>query len=371
MNLYVGTRGGIIGAMQHATRRAFLNRTTQTAAAALFGSVAWAAPAASGRIRCGQIGTAHSHASGKMAAMRKFSDLYEVVGVVEANARRRAVAENNAAYRDVPFMTEDQLLNTRGLRMAAVETVTDELAPTGQRCVDAGVHVHLDKPPGRTIAPLRRLLTDAAAKDLTVQLGYMFRYNPAFVFCFNAVREGWVGQVQEVHGVISKKAVGASRPGVAEEPGGTMFELGCHLIDAMASVLGKPRTVTPFTLRTQPDGLADNQLAVFSFERATATIRSSINDPMSNRHFTVVGDGGTVDIRPLEPPAVRLGLENAREGYRRGWQDVPLPKMSGRYDGDMLDLAAVIRGEKAFAFGPEHDLAVHEAVLRASELPLE
>lgn len=35
------------------------------------------------KIRIGQIGIGHNHASEKMAALRRLSDLYEVVGVVE------------------------------------------------------------------------------------------------------------------------------------------------------------------------------------------------------------------------------------------------------------------------------------------------
>lgn len=335
------------------------------AAATPFIHAAWAGPGAS-RIRCGQIGTAHSHAAGKMATLRKYPELFEVVGVVEPDPARRAAAEKQPAYRGVPFITESQLLESAGLRMVVVETEIDELTPTGQRCIDAGMHIHLDKPPGRSMPAYRKLIESAAAKQLTVQLGYMFRYNPAFVFCFDAVRDGWLGEVQEVHGVISKKAVGPGRRGVAPEPGGTMFELGCHLIDAAVKVRGEPREVAAFALRTQADGLADNQLAVLSCERATATIRSSINDPMSNRHFTVVGDAGTAVINPLEPPQLRLGLDRPRGEYRKGWQEVKLPKMAGRYDGDLLDLAAVIRGEKRFEFSPEHDLAVHAAVLRGS-----
>jgi hypothetical protein len=39
-----------------------------------------------------------------------------------------------------------------------------------------------------------------------------------------------------------------------------------------------------------------------------------------------------------------------------------------RYAADFDDLARVIRGEKAFAWTPAHDLAVQETVLRASGL---
>jgi hypothetical protein len=54
--------------------------------------------------------------------------------------------------------------------------------------------------------------------------------------------------------------------------------------------------------------------------------------------------------------------------YKKGWQEVDLPTMSGRYDGDFIDLARIIRGEKEPDFTPAHDLAVHETILRASGL---
>ena len=60
-------------------------------------------------IKCGQIGTRHAHASGKMVTMRKFSKDYQVVGVVEPDAERRKTLEKSAAYQGVTWMSEDQL----------------------------------------------------------------------------------------------------------------------------------------------------------------------------------------------------------------------------------------------------------------------
>ena len=42
--------------------------------------------------------------------------------------------------------------------------------------------------------------------------------------------------------------------------------------------------------------------------------------------------------------------------------------MTGRYDGDLLSLAAAIRGESNYAYSLEHDLVVQECVLQASEM---
>ena len=42
--------------------------------------------------------------------------------------------------------------------------------------------------------------------------------------------------------------------------------------------------------------------------------------------------------------------------------------MPGRYDDQLVELARIIRGEAQSAYPPAHDLAVEEAVLRASGL---
>ncbi len=357
-------------------RRQFLNRVGQVACALPVAS--WLASGsaqaddARSKIKIGQIGTSHAHASGKLEAIRKLSDRYEVVGVVEPDAKRRERLQDQAPYAGLKWVTEEELLATPGLQAVAVETEVRELVPTAQRMVAAGKHVHVDKPAGESLSEFKTLLDTATSRGVTVQMGYMFRYNPAFQLCFQAVRDGWLGNVFEIHGVISKTLGASARKSLAEYRGGSMFELGCHLIDMVTTILGKPEQVTPHLRRTRPeqDDLADNMLAVFDYPKATATIRSSMLevDGGRRRHFTVCGDHGTIEIYPLEPPQLRLTLDAPRGAFKKGTQEVTLPKMTGRYDGEFIDLAAVIRGEKPFGWPPSHDLATHEAILRASGL---
>ena len=109
-----------------------------------------------------------------------------------------------------------------------------------------------------------------------------------------------------------------------------MFELGCHVIDSLVYVLGKPQKVTPFARRThtESDTLADNQLAVFEYPAAVATVRSALIEPSGEqrRQFVVCGEEGVIDIRPLEPPRMSLTLKQARGKYAKGQQIVDLPK---------------------------------------------
>jgi len=325
------------------------------------------------RIKVGQIGTAHAHAAGKMATLRKLSEDYEVVGVVEPNPVRQRELKNHSVYRGLKWTSEEQLLNTPGLQAVAVETDIPELVPTGMRCVSAGMHIHLDKPAGLSLNVFKKLLDEATRRRLTVQMGYMFRHNPAFKFCFQAVQQGWLGDVFEVHGVISKTIDAQKRKQLAVYPG-SMFELGCHLIDAMVKVLGKPDKVTGFTRRTRPqqDNLADNQLAVFEYAESTATIRSALVEVagQQRRQFVVCGNRGTVEIRPLEPPRLLFAPARALKKYKKGYQEVKLPPMPGRYDDQLIELARIIRGQKKSEYPPEHDLTVQEAVLKASGAPL-
>ena len=96
------------------------------------------------RIRIGQIGVGHAHAN-KLSVYRKSPD-YEVFGIVEPNAELRQQAEAQEPFRDLPWMTQEELLNVSGLQAVLVETHVRDLLNVAETCVAAGKHVHVDKP---------------------------------------------------------------------------------------------------------------------------------------------------------------------------------------------------------------------------------
>ena len=324
------------------------------------------------RIRVGQIGTKHGHATGKMEAIRKLGEHFELVGVVEEDQVQRDKLQGSTAYAGCSWMTVDQLLNQPSLQLVFVETEIDQLLNMAEKCLSAGMHIHLDKPAGASLEHFRRVVQIAADNRRILQLGYMFRGNPAFQFLLEAVKQGWLGEIFEIHGVISKNIGSNERAELERYRGGAMFELGCHLIDAVVALLGKPQSVLPINRKTQPelDKLNDNCLAVFQYPKATATIRSSVIEIDGNRRrqFVVCGTMGTIAIEPLEPPQLTLTLDQPRGAFRKGTQVVELPKMTGRYDADLIRLAASIRGESSVEYSLEHDLTVQECVLQASEM---
>src|SRR5262245_38549695 len=313
------------------------------------------------RLKIGQIGVGHAHAT-KLGVYRESPD-YEVVGIVEPNKELRERAKEQPAFRDLPIMTEEQLLNVPGLVAVMVETRVRDLLATAQRCIDAGKHIGLDKPAGESLPQYRRLLETAEKKKLLVQMGYMYRYSPAVVILRQFLKEGWLGDLFEVDTVMSKVSSDADRRGFAEYPGGIMFELGCHVIALVTGVLGKPDRIHDFPRHSakQNDGLLDNMLAVFEYPKVTATVRSSCEevDGFARRHFVVCGTSGTFHIQPLDSPSIRLTLDrdrmNSNSGeYKRGAHDISLPKFT-RYIADAADMARILRREKEHDFADSHN----------------
>jgi predicted dehydrogenase len=319
-----------------------------------------------------QIGTAHPHAD-KIGVYRESPD-WEVVGVVEPDPKRVETARKSKNYADLPFLSLEEGLNLPGLKAVGIETEVRDLLQYAEKAIDAGFHIHLDKPAGESLDHYRRIMGKADKAGLTVQKGYMYRFNPAVQFLRDCLRKGWLGEVFEVHTVMSKVIpTGRARQELDDYPGGVMFELGGHIVDLVIGVLGKPDRVSAFPRRViteAGDTLVDNMLAVFEYPKATATVKSTAVevDGGARRHLVVCGTEGTCHIQPLDRPAIRLALSKDRESHRKGYQDIAFEPPYRRYVGDAADLAAIIRGEKASEWPSAHDLAVQESLLLASGL---
>ena len=358
--------------MKQTTRRCMLQQLASTTLAAtmLSNTTRGDERGRKSPIRIGQIGVGHAHAS-KLSVYRSSPD-YEVVGLVEPNTELLTQAQQQDAYRDLPIMTREQLLNVPGLQAVLVETEVRDLLDNAEVCVKAGKHIHLDKPAGESLSQYARILKLASDQKTMVQMGYMYRYNPAVQLLREFLQRGWLGEIFEVHTVMSKVIDPKSRQKLGEYPGGTMFELGCHIIDLVLGVLGAPEQVTAYPRRViqSDDQLVDNMLAVLEYPKATATVRSSAVEVegFARRHFVVCGTEGTFHIQPLDNPSARVALSTARDDYKRGYQEVTFPRYA-RYVGDAADMAMIIRGEKESDFSYRHDLDVQTTVLKASGLP--
>ena len=322
------------------------------------------------RIKIGQIGLAHAHGEGKMLAVRKFPELFEVVGYCESNDDLVKKSIVKDAYKGLLRMSEKELLDN--VDAVLVECEIDRLTQVAERCIKAGKHIHLDKPTTGSVDKYTEIINTAKANGLIVQLGYMYRYNPAVMKCLDMIKDGKIGAIYSINAEISTHHYDDSKKHIAKHNGGTMFVMGSHLIDLVVYLLGEPDNITTFFKHTGIGGIdfEDNNLAVLEYEKALARIFSSsveVNG-WGRRQFVVCGESGTISILPIENDVSMtfsdLNMTTSHYSDIKEKIEVSDIPKDCRYDRMEHDFAAYINGTLENPFTNEHEMAVHKVITR-------
>ena len=124
----------------------------------------------------------------------------------------------------------------------------------------------IDKPAGESLPQFRRILDAATKKKLLVQMGYMYRYNPGVVLLRDFLKKGWLGEVFEVHAVMSKVVGPAERDSDLRLIAAASCSNWAATSSTWSSASWASRhevTPSPARLRRPTTQLLDNMLAVF------------------------------------------------------------------------------------------------------------
>ena len=331
-----------------------------------------------GRIKIGQIGVCHEHASGKIEALRKLPDLYEIVGIVDdrkSTAAKRA-GDDLRPYKGLTWMTEEELFRVPGLQAVAVEVPNADLVPTAIRCMQHNLSMHMDKPGGEDLALFEELLTGCEQRKLAFQMGYMFRGHPAFQFCKKAIRQQWLGDIFEIQADMSHDYGGASyQEYISHFKGGIMFNLGCHHFDFIVSVLGAPQRITPFLGSTQgaSSNAKNNTMAILEYPHALVSVSAcdiKVNG-IARRSLRINGSKGSIELSPLErldgkPVQLQLILKEGNSQYAAGTHTIDCGIQTDRYTDQFIELAKIIKGEMENPYTCRHDYLTQKVTLAAS-----
>ena len=337
------------------------------------------------RIRLAHIGLGHMHSHQKLDCVMARPEVFEPVCIVapeEEDPTTPCMAEGLQMYPEIPRMHLEQALNA-GIDAALIETDDWLMTKYAQICVDAGLHVHMDKPAGDDVAAFRKLLSTARKKHLTLQMAYMYRYNPAVMKALEWVREGRLGDILQVDAVMSTEHPRWIREWLSRFPGGTMHTFGCHMIDLILLFQGVPDRVVPFLRQTGLDGISvnDHDLAVLEYPRGVSTARVSsfeVNG-FGRRQLVVCGTEGTIEIKPLETnhfedmSPMRLSMKSLTKHaiYADMHECYRASPMLNRHDGLLLDFAAMVRGEKENPYPYEYEALLQNVTLAACGYPID
>lgn len=319
-------------------------------------------------IRIGQIGIGHNHGEGKMLAVRKFPELFDVVGFAEENEEWLKKRGNLKCYEGLKRYSVDELIEKCDALL--IETDVWDLTATAQKCIDSGKHIHIDKPGSGTLEEYKTLLDTAKAKNLIVQVGYMYRYNPAIQKALELIKDGKLGEIYSINAEMSTFHSARYRKWLTNFGGGIMYILGCHLIDLIVYLMGSPEKIHSFLKHTELDGVdvADNNLVVLEYKKALARVFvSSVEvNGYGRRQFVVSGSKGTVNIMPIENPAnmTYSDLDIAKNPYAdlKRTEEITEKPIDCRYDMMVQDFYDYIKGNKLNPYTYEHEYAVQEVL---------
>lgn len=320
------------------------------------------------KIKIGQIGIGHNHGEAKLLAVRKFPELFEVVGYAEENEEWIEKRGGLKGYDGLKRFSVDEIIEKSDAVL--VETDVWNLTKYAKMCVDAGKHIHMDKPASGTLEEYKALLDAAKSKNLIVQLGYMYRYNPAVLKCLEHIKNGDLGEIFSINAEMSTYHSVDYKKWLTNFDGGIMYILGSHLVDLIVYILGEPDRVTSFLKHTRLDDVdfEDNNLAVLEYEKALARIFvSSVEvNGWGRRQLMVSGSRGTVNIVPIENNCTMTYADteistNPYEDMKQnvGINDIP---KDCRYDDMMRDFYAYIQGTKKNPFSYEHEYLVQKVL---------
>lgn len=323
-------------------------------------------------------GRTHEHADGKINTLRKLTDDFEVVAIVDDRPRGSLRFDNpQAVFDDTGFkvISETEAASVTDIDVAFIETTNCDLMDVARGFAERGIPMHCDKPCGEAMEPYRTLVATCRTKNIPFQIGYMYRGNPAIRWIFEKVPQGLLGEVTFVEADMNHDYGAPGYPDyIASFKGGIFYNLACHLIDMVVPLVrGGFVSAVPF-FSGAPGYPADSKTsatALLHFEGTDVLLRTSANMPggILCRRLRIDGTNGTLDLCPIErfdgeELKLTLSLKEGRLGCAAGRSEIAFGVQTDRYAAQLVDLAAIVRGDKANDQDYERDLKVHEILLR-------
>ena len=196
-------------------------------------------------------------------------------------------------------------------------------AETAIECLEAGVHVLIEKPLGRSIGSQeQKLLELSENSELTCAMAYCMRYHPAYRKAREEIQAGSIGRVLYAkawfEGYLPDwhpwEDYRQSYAAIKEQGGGVLRTLD-HELDYMNWVLGDAESANGEVFNTGSIGIEADDLAMYRLKHPggiVSQITSSFCRKPQSRGFEFVGEAGTLAFR-MESGATELAGHNKQE----------------------------------------------------------
>ena len=194
----------------------------------------------------GIIGAGAISRHGHIPGYRATPDV-EVVALCDINAQRvRQVAEELEIPRT--YTDYHDMLASEDLDLVSVCSPNVYHAPMTLAALEAGAHVLCEKPMALTYADAQAMAETARRRGLCLTVGHHMRYQPMLIKAKEMVTAGKLGRVYYAKASYLRRS---GIPGYGSwftnkdlAGGGSMMDIGCHILDLALWILGHPKPLT-------------------------------------------------------------------------------------------------------------------------------
>ncbi|NUR32993.1 MAG: Gfo/Idh/MocA family oxidoreductase [Gemmatimonadaceae bacterium] len=180
---------------------------------------------------------------------------YGVVGrrrrqVVDANPLMKTVAVSDITFADAPLEDSAVYVESSWERLldheldVLIVSLPNHIAPDATIAGhEHGLHVFCEKPPGRSVADIRRVrAVEQAHPGQRLKYGFNHRYHDSVIETKRIIESGRYGRVINVRGVYGKSSIipfsGGWRSERTVAGGGILLDQGIHMLDMIRYFCG-------------------------------------------------------------------------------------------------------------------------------------
>lgn len=202
-----------------------------------------------GIIGCGNISQAYFNGA----------RLFEVLEVVACADLNLEAAKAKATENGCVAQTVDELLANPNVDLVINLTIPAVHAEVSLAALNAGKHVHCEKPLAVHLDDARKVLELAARKGLLVGCAPDTFLGAGLQTARKMVDDGWIGEVFSGAAFMMSRGPESWHPNPAffyEVGGGPMFDMGPYYITALVHLLGPVKEVSAVTTRAFEERIA-------------------------------------------------------------------------------------------------------------------
>jgi predicted dehydrogenase len=223
----------------------------------------------------------------------------------------------------------EAVLSDKKVDAVVIESFTQNMADITIKALEAGKAVLLEKPAANNPANMKRIVEASRKSTSLLQIGYMMRQGSMVDFARSVLDRRILGRVTAARFHVSVPAPDAVTPwfNLKDDIGGVLFEDGCHMLDIILHLMGRPKRVSAFVPKFTDLAKKHKHMfedaAVVNLDwgncvGAMTMIGWEANEWIETWEMDFYGSDGTLQVGLL-PASSRLFLREDKAGYRKGW----------------------------------------------------